>query len=219
MPRAIRRVLAPADLAAIRAAAEAARFEGGKATAGRLAREGKNNAQAQPSPELDALLKRVTDALLRQRTFASAARPKQIAGLLLSRYEPGQAYDTHVDDAIMRGRRTDLSFTLFLTPPDDYDGGALVLEDPLEARHVKLAAGDAILYPSGAPHRVEPVTRGRRLAVVGWVTSWVRDPARREILFDLDHAIDEAYAAHGPGGITARLQKTRANLTRMWVDD
>jgi PKHD-type hydroxylase len=149
--------------------------------------------------------------LLRNGGFVSAARPKGFARMLVSRYAGGQAYGSHVDDALMAGARTDLSFTLFLSDPESYAGGALVIEDRTEDRSFRLSAGDAILYPSDSLHRVEPVTEGTRHAVVGWITSWVRDPARREVLFDLDAAI-------AAGGDTTRLARVRSNLLRMWAE-
>jgi PKHD-type hydroxylase len=206
-----------ATLAAVRAAAEALAFEDGRRTAGALAREVKLNAQAAASPERDALLRKVEDALGRNATVQSAARPRTFARLAVSRYEGGQTYGMHVDDAIMAGRRTDLSFTLFLSDPDSYRGGALVVADRIEERGFKLPAGEAILYPSDTLHRVEPVTEGVRLAIVGWIESWVRDPAQREILFDLDAAIAEEARRGGDREQALRLQRSRSNLLRMWA--
>jgi len=128
-------------------------------------------------------------------------------------------YGLHVDDAIMDGQRTDLSFTLFLSASDAYAGGGLVIEDALEARTIRLEAGEMVLYPSNTLHRVEPVTEGERLAVVGWVTSWVRDPQRREILFDLEMTASEMFAREGKTPTIDRLNKARTNLLRMWADD
>lgn len=215
---AIGGVLDAHEAAAVREIAASLPFEDGRATAGRYAREVKRNDQAARSPERDAALKKVEAALLANETFAAAARPRRIARLLLSRYRPGQAYGAHVDDALMGGARCDLSFTLFLSKPESYAGGGLVVEDPLEERRVRLGAGDLILYPSNTLHRVEPVTEGERLAVVGWATSWVRDPARREALFDLDLAIREVHARDGKTPLFDRLAKTRSNLLRMWAE-
>lgn len=116
------------------------------------------------------------------------------------------------------GLRTDLSFTLFLCDPASHDGGALVTEDTLETRAIRPGAGDLILYPSTTLHRVEPVTRGERLAVVGWVKSLIRRADQREILFDLDQAVEAAHALEGKSAQFDRLAKTRANLIRMWAE-
>ncbi|HEY7749143.1 MAG TPA: Fe2+-dependent dioxygenase [Aestuariivirgaceae bacterium] len=147
----------------------------------------------------------------------AAARPKRFVKLLVSRYRPDMNYG--IDDAVMDGHRTDLSFTLFLSDPASYEGGELVIEDTLENRSVKLAAGELILYPSGALHRVERVTQGERLVVVGWVRSYVRQAAHREVLFDLELALREVYDHDGKSALFDRLVKTRTNLLRLWADD
>ena len=211
-------VLDAHEAAAIREAAAGLRFEDGRATAGRFAREVKANAQAAASAERDAILEKVQAALLANPLFLAAARPRRIVRLILSRYREGQTYGTHVDDAIMGGARTDLSFTLFLSEEAAYEGGALVVEDALEARSVKLAPGEMVLYPSNTLHRVEPVTAGERLAVVGWAQSWVREPERREVLFDLEQSLNEVHAAAGKSALFDRLAKTRTNLLRLWAD-
>lgn len=214
----IENLLTPAEVAALRDMARGLAFGDGKATAGRHAREVKANDQALPSPELDAVLGKVEAALAANPLFRSAARPKALTKLILSRYRQGQTYGLHVDDALMQGLRTDLSFTLFLAEPDTYDGGALIIEDHFEARAVKLNPGELILYPSTTLHRVEPVTRGERLAVVGWVQSLIRDPGQREILFDLDQSVETCFAAEGKSAQFDRLAKTRSNLLRMWAE-
>ena len=211
-------VVSPAEVSVLAEAASALTFDDGRKTAGRFAREVKANGQAAPSVERDAILGRVGRALTERPVFRSAARPKALTPLILSRYMEGQTYGLHVDDALMQGLRTDLSFTLFLTDPASYDGGALIIEDPLEARAIKLNAGDMILYPSTTLHRVEPVTAGARLAVVGWVQSLIRDGAQREMLFDLDQAVEHCFAAEGKSAQFDRLAKTRSNLLRMWAE-
>jgi PKHD-type hydroxylase len=211
-------VLSPEEAAAQHALAAGLAWDDGRKTAGRFVREVKANDQAAPSPARDAILDRVRAAILAHPVFRSAARPRVLTPLMLSRYRPGQTYGLHVDDALMGGLRTDLSFTLFLAPPDSYDGGALVVEDPFEARAVKLAPGDLILYPATTLHRVEPVTRGERLAVVGWVQSLIRGAEQREILFDLDRAVETVFAAEGKSPLFDTLAKTRSNLLRMWAE-
>ena len=207
------------EVGAIVDALEEAGFEDGRRTAGWHAREVKRNEQAEPGPALDAVLAKVREALLAHEVFMAAARPKSFVKLLASRYAAGMTYGTHVDDALMNGRRTDLSFTLFLNDPASYDGGALVIEDTLEDRSIRLNAGELILYPSGALHGVEPVTRGTRLAIVGWLRSYLRDPAQREILFDLELALRDVFEREGKSGLFDRLVKTRSNLLRLWADD
>lgn len=210
-------ILTASEVTALREAAKALSFGDGRATAGVHARVVKANDQALPCPELDVVQAKVEQALAASPLFRSAARPKALTRLIVSRYREGQTYGLHVDDALMQGLRTDLSFTLFLAEPDTYDGGALIIEDTFEARAIKLAAGEVILYPATTLHRVEPVTRGERLAVVGWVQSLIRDGAQREILFDLDQAVEACFAAEGKTGQFDRLTKTRSNLMRMWI--
>lgn len=214
----IESVLTPVEAQVLREAAGGLRFDDGRKTAGRFAATVKANDQAVPGPELDAVLTKVEAALAGNALFRSAARPKAMTRLILSRYREGQTYGLHVDDAMMGGLRTDLSFTLFLAPVESYDGGALIIEDSFEARAIKLNPGDMILYPSTTLHRVEPVTRGERLAVVGWVQSLIRQDAQREILFDLDMAIESAHASQGKSALFDSLAKTRSNLLRMWAE-
>ena len=215
---AIEGVLDPGQAAILGAAAAQLTFEDGARTAGRFARTVKANDQAAATPERDAVLAQVTKALAGNVLFRSAARPKAMTPLILSRYRTGQTYGLHVDDAFMAGIRTDLSFTLFLADPASYDGGALIIEDQFESRAVKLSAGEMLLYPSTSLHRVEPVTRGERLAVVGWVQSLVRQQDRREILLDLDQMIETVHVADGKSAVFDTLAKTRSNLLRMWIE-
>ncbi len=206
------------ELAALAEAAAALPFEDGRATAGALARRVKANMQAKPGPERDAILRKVSASLMAHDGFRSVARPRAFARMLISRYEGGQAYGLHVDDAIMDGARTDVSFTLCLSGPEAYEGGALVLSDAVEDRAFRPDAGEAIVYPSDMLHRVTPVTAGARLAVVGWVTSWVRDPAKRRILRDLDLALEAEAAGAADPAQTARLALCRSNLLRLWAE-
>ncbi len=211
-------VLDQHEVAALREAAESLAFEDGARTAGRYAHGVKHNTQAVATAERDAILAKVRKALNQHEVFQSAARPRHYARMLISRYRSGMEYGSHVDDAIINGCRTDLSFTVFLSEPDAYEGGGLVVEDAVEARVIRLQPGDAVLYPTSALHRVEPVSRGERLAIVGWLTSWVRDPARREILFDLDAATRTVFEAEGKTPAVNRLLKAKSNLYRMWAD-
>jgi PKHD-type hydroxylase len=194
-------------------------FADGRATAGWHAREVKHNLQARRGGVVDDALATIKRTLLKHEVFAIAARPKTIPRLTISRYEPGMTFGSHVDDALMDGVRTDLSFTLFLSDPESYQGGALVIDDAYGEREVKLPAGELFLYPSTTLHRVTPVTGGVRLAAVGWVRSFVRDPGQRELLFDLETALRAVFASDGKSPLFDTLVKTRTNLLRMWADD
>ncbi len=212
--------LPPALLAECQAlAADDSLFSPGKATAGWHARERKHNLQARAEPPVQSLLARVADALTAHPLIRSAARPRTLVRLLLSRYDTGMSYGTHVDDALMDGQRTDLSFTLFLSDPRDYEGGRLVIDEPAGERAFAMQAGDMLLYPSTSLHRVEPVTQGRRLVLVGWIRSQVRSAEAREILFDLDRVIAALRASGNAGESLDLLLKTRSNLLRFWAED
>jgi len=214
----IDRVLDSHEAAALREAAARLDFEDGRRTAGRYAEGVKRNEQARDTPARAAVVDKVTQTLWANPLVQSVARPRRLVRALVSRYGPEMHYGAHVDDAVMAGHRTDLSFTLGLTPADDYEGGALVIEDPLERRAVRLDAGQMILYPSDTLHEVEPVGRGTRLAVVGWLQSWVRDPAQRMVLFDLDRTMRALDGIEVDPEARHRLLKARTNLMRMWAD-
>jgi PKHD-type hydroxylase len=211
------------DRAAVAAAVgvlDKAKFVDGRATAGWHARLVKNNLQAPAGDTaVDALRASLAAAIAGNALFEAVARPKALSPLILSRYEPGMAYGAHVDDAIMQGMRSDVSFTLFLSDPATYDGGALVIDTPGGEEEIKLPAGSLVSYASTALHHVSPVTRGSRLAAVGWARSFVRDAARRELLFDLDTARRNLFAREGKTADFDLLSKTSANLLRMWAED
>jgi PKHD-type hydroxylase len=128
-------------------------------------------------------------------------------------------YGTHVDDALMHGMRTDVSFTLFLSDPEDYDGGELIIDTAAGEDAVKLPAGSLVAYPTTQLHRVAEVSRGERWAAVGWARSFVRDAGRRELLFDLDTARRQLFARDGKSAEFDLLSKSAANLLRMWAED
>ncbi|MDI5935281.1 Fe2+-dependent dioxygenase [Halomonas kalidii] len=200
-----------------------ASFRDGRETAGWHARTVKLNQQADSrQPEVAALRQALTAELQRHPLFQMAARPKRIKPLMFSRYEQGMSYGNHVDDAVMAtpqgAMRSDLSFTLFLNDPDSYDGGELLIDSTAGEQTYKLPAGALILYPSSTLHRVEPVTRGQRLAAVGWTQSQVRDPQQREILFDLDTTRRQVFEESGKSRTFDMLSKSLANLLRMWAD-
>jgi PKHD-type hydroxylase len=212
-------VLSADDLAVVTATLARTRFVDGRATAGFAARLVKNNRQAVNDRKLDTMRKLVAERILGNEVFRLAVRPKALTPLMFSRYEAGMHYGSHVDDALMDGLRTDVSFTLFLSEPESYDGGELVIESASGEDAVKLAAGSLLAYPSTALHHVAPVTRGARLAAVGWARSFIRDSARRELLFDLDTARRAMFAQRGKSAEYDLVSKSLANLLRMWVED
>jgi PKHD-type hydroxylase len=193
-------------------------FRDGKDTAGWYARDIKNNDQSK-GPAAIAAMEQVKTALLSHPVFVSAARPKTFVKTLVSRYRPGMQYGTHVDDALMGGVRTDMSFTVFLSDPHSYDGGALVVEAPDGDTEIKLDAGSLVLYPTTSLHRVEEVTRGERLAIVGWVRSYIRSAEQRETLFDLDQVVAALKSQSADRAMMNSVMKVRNTLTRMWAED
>ena len=195
-------------------------WKDGARTAGGRARAVKRNEQADlRSKSGQGLHEFLLDAIQRSSVLQAAARPKNWSRLLVSRTQDNGGYGDHVDNALMNGLRTDLSFTLFLSEPDSYDGGDLVIDLPGGQQSVKLSAGDMVLYPSGAIHRVEPVTRGSRLAVVGWIESQVRRADEREILFDLDNTrISLAKSLDASAPELLMLDKIASNLLRRWAE-
>jgi len=212
-------VLSPEDLARCRDILDKADFVDGSTTAGWSGRDIKNNEQAQGAAprEAGAL---VTAALRKNETFQAAALPRAIRPIMFSRYADGMGYGPHVDNAIMFDAklvRSDVSVTVFLSEPADYDGGELVIEQGGD-RAYKLAAGSAIVYPSTTLHRVERVTRGIRLVGVTWIQSMVRSADDREVLFDLDHVRRTLFRATGKSRDFDLLTKTYINLLRKWAE-
>lgn len=213
-------VLDSSETAAARETLGKVAFVDGRATAGWHARLVKNNLQAASADVVvNALRSTLSAKISANPLFRLVARPKSLTPLILSRYEPGMAYGSHVDDALMNGVRSDVSFTLFLSEPDSYEGGALVIETAGGEEEIKLPAGSLVAYPSTTLHRVAEVTSGARLAAVGWARSFVRDPARRELLFDLDTARQGIFQKDGKTPEFDLLSKTSANLLRMWAED
>jgi PKHD-type hydroxylase len=193
-------------------------FVDGRTTAGWYARDVKLNEQVK-SDKSRTILAMAEAALLQNAVFRAAAIPKKFVKLLVSRYRPGMQYGTHVDDVLMNGTRTDLSFTLFLSPLDSYDGGGLIVEGNDAEQEFRLAPGSLVLYPTTSLHRVAEITRGERLAIVGWVRSFVRDAGHREILFDLDNIIAALRTQKASRELLDRVFKVRANLLRLWAED
>ncbi|NWN84224.1 MAG: Fe2+-dependent dioxygenase [Halomonas sp.] len=219
----IDQAISPELLSRIRITLNDAAFRDGRETAGWHARTVKHNQQADGRhPEIAELHTAVAKDLQANPLFQMAARPRRMKPMMFSRYREGMSYGNHVDDAVMGtpqgAMRTDLSFTLFLNDPDNYDGGELLIDSSAGEQTYKLPAGALILYPSSTLHRVVPVTRGERLAVVGWAQSQVRDSQQREILFDLDTTRRQEFEANGKTRTFDMLSKSLANLLRMWAD-
>jgi PKHD-type hydroxylase len=144
--------------------------------------------------------------------------PKILQPFRFSRYDPGMGYGQHVDDPLFQGSRSDVSMTVFLFDPESYDGGELVIEWGGDERPCKVAAGDMVLYPSTTLYRVATVTRGVRLAAVSWSQSYIRDAARRELVFALDMARRSLFKNHGKSAEFDAISNALANLLRMWAD-
>ncbi|ANV88380.1 Fe2+-dependent dioxygenase [Picosynechococcus sp. PCC 7117] len=215
----IPQVLTPEALEKITTTLTEAEFVDGKLTAGWYAKLVKENQQlAKATPTAQALEEQVRQALQNNALFQTAIRPKTVHTLLFSRYGPGMAYGRHTDNALMNGMRSDVSFTLFLNEPSDYEGGELVIEGADSEQSYKLPAGTAIAYPSTSLHRVNVVTKGTRLVAVGWVQSWIRDAQKREILFDLDVSRRSLFAQSGKTTEFDLLSKSVANLLRLWSE-
>jgi PKHD-type hydroxylase len=208
----------------------AAEWIDGRVTAGYQAQEVKRNQQIpEGSPVHQAVGEMVLKSLARSARFMSAALPLRVFPPMFNSYAGGQTFGTHVDTAIRQDVRTgqrirtDLSATLFLTEPDEYDGGELIVEDSYGTHSVKLPAGDMVLYPATTLHRVEPVTRGARVSSFFWVQSMIRDDGQRTLLFDLDTAIQRIAAsdtAQAPGIKESSVQLTGVyhNLLRQWAE-
>ncbi len=219
---AIDRVLTEADLARVRAQFEQAEFGDGRVTAGELAANVKHNLQlAFNATESRVLTGIIHNALQQNPQFVSATLPKVVCTPLFNRYVHGMDFGLHVDNAIRIGEvtfRTDVSGTLFLSGPDEYEGGELVVEDTFGVHEIKLPAGSLVLYPSGSLHRIKTVTQGRRDVAVFWVQSMIRDTAKRRLLFRLDADIQNLRARVPDAPEIISLAATYHNLLRMWAD-
>ena len=219
-------VLTKAQVAELRAAIDAADWIDGNATSGTQSALAKRNEQL---PEGSAAARfageKILDALSRSPLFVTAALPQTVFPPLFNRYGGGQTFATHIDNSIRQSRdgsvriRSDLSATLFLTEPEDYDGGELLVEDTYGVHEVKLPAGDLILYPASSLHQVTPVTRGARTSSFFWIQSMIRDDARRALLFQMEIAIQQLSLKVGAGAPElVSLTGTYHNLLRMWAE-
>jgi PKHD-type hydroxylase len=216
-------LLNPAQLEKVHQLLADAEFVDGKLSAGFAAARVKHNEEMRQEPERMQLLVRILMASLgHNQRFRFAALPHRVADPIFARYQPGMTYGDHVDDPIMGGTgprfRSDLSMTLFLNAPERYDGGELVMRTAFGDQRVKLPAGDAVLYPSSSLHQVAEVTAGERLVALTWIQSYVRDAARRELLFELNQARETLLKDSPQAAHTALVDRSYANLVRMWAD-
>jgi PKHD-type hydroxylase len=218
-------VLAAGQVAECRQALDSAEWTDGRVTAGFQSRRVKHNLQVpEDHPVARALGDLIVSALQRTPLFVSAALPLRVFPPLFNCYRAGQSFGTHVDNAIRQVPgtshriRTDLSATLFLSAPDEYDGGELMVEDRFGAHAVKLPAGDMVLYPASSLHHVKPVTRGARIASFFWIQSMVRHDEQRTLLFDFDSAIQQLGRDLPDHAAVVQLTGVYHNLIRSWAD-
>lgn len=216
-------VLDAEQLASVRRVLEDAEFVDGRLTAGEAASQVKQNEElARDASVRDKLAQAVMAALHQQPAFEYGVLPYRASTPIVARYGSGMTYGDHVDDPVMgagpQRYRSDVSVTLFLSGPEEYEGGELVIHTSYGTNEVKLPAGYAVAYPSSSLHRVTEVTRGQRLVALTWVQSMVRDPARRELLWNLyqarQHLLDEAPEAEA----AKRVDVSYVNLLRMWSE-
>ena len=217
-------VLTPSQVAEMRTALDAAEWTDGRQTVGVQGAQVKRNLQLPEASPLRADLGRqILAALARNPLFFAAALPLKTLLPRFNRYQGGGEYGFHVDGAVMRADgelqvRSDLSCTLFLSGPDEYEGGELVISDTYGEHGVKLQAGDLILYPSSSLHRVTPVTRGARVAAFFWIQSMVRDGEQRRMLFEMDTAIEALRRSQADNAAVLQLTGVYHNLLRRWAE-
>ncbi len=210
------------QLQVIRGAVREAAFVDGKLSAGAHAQRVKNNQELANSGEVAGYLQKIVMGnLYNHAEFRNAALPYRVAAPIVAKYGPGRAYGEHIDDPVMgEGQRfrCDIAVTVFLNDPREYRGGELVVRTSFGEQAVKLAAGDAVLYPASSLHRVAEVTEGERLVAVTWAQSLIRDPAKREIVYELGQARAALMASVPTGDQTAQVDHAYTNLVRMWAE-
>ncbi len=214
-------ILDSTQLAAVQSVLHQCKFIDGKLSAGDNARRHKTNQElAASEDQFDALNSVVMTQLVQQPIYLNSALPAKISLPIYARYTSGMSYGTHIDDPVMGGTsryRSDISITVFLSNPADYDGGELYIETAFGNSEIKLPAGHAVLYPSSSRHAVNPVTRGERLVAIAWVQSMVRSPEQRQILFQLSQARDRLKSQ--PESSSYQLiDDSYVNLVRMWAE-
>lgn len=218
-------LLSSAQLQQVHALLEGAEFIDGRLSAGREAQRVKHNEELRADQQrVQQLNQIVMGSLVRHPRYQAATLPQRVAAPYYARYRPGMAYGFHIDDPVMGAGgpqdryRSDVSITIFLNDPGAYEGGDLVIQTSFGEQRVKLSAGAAVLYPSSSLHRVAAVSRGERLVAVTWLQSLIRDPARRELLYQLHQAREELLAQSPEAASTTLVSNSYANLVRMWAE-
>ncbi|MGF1545980.1 MAG: Fe2+-dependent dioxygenase [Thiotrichales bacterium] len=216
-------VLSVSQLASIDQLLDDAPFVDGKLSAGSAAQRVKHNLELDRAaqPLLERLNELVMGNLIRHPVFRNAVLPHRIATPFYARYRSGMAYGDHIDDPVMGSPnhyRSDVSLTVFLNAPEQYEGGDLVIRTTFGEQHVKLPAGHAVIYPSTSLHRVAEVTAGERRVAVTWIQSMIRDSARRELLYELSQAREKLLRKLPDASETAQVDHAYVNLVRMWAE-
>lgn len=215
-------VLDRKQLERVRELLATAEFVDGRLSAGSAARRVKHNQEvAADTAALDELNRIVMGSLVRHPVYLNGALPHRVAAPYYVRYGPGMAYGDHVDDPVMGPGpryRSDIAITLFVSDPESYENGELVIRTSFGEKRVKLPAGDAVMYPASSLHHVTEVLRGERLVAITWVQSLVRDPAKRELLYELNVAREKLLASRPDAEETARVNSAYVNLVRMWAE-
>ena len=215
-------ILPPERLQSVYSILKDAPFVNGSLSAGSAAKRVKNNEEvAMNATQINQLNNIVMGSLVANPQYKSAALPHRIAAPFYARYTEGMEYGDHVDDPVMGGAdryRSDVSITIFLSKPEDYDGGELVINTSFGEQKVKLNAGDAVMYPSSSLHHVNPVTRGERLVAVTWVQSMVRSAEQRELLYRLNTARENLLTNSPESQESKDVDICYANLVRMWSE-
>lgn len=220
---AIANVLTKEQINTVQQLLQDAPFVDGRLSAGTTARKVKNNTELAGDPKLQSQLNNIVmNALFNHPEYQAAVLPHRLATPFYARYQPGQTYGQHVDDPVMgpmQGRyRTDVSTTIFLNEPGDYEGGEIVIQGQLGEQKIKLPAGHAITYPSGSLHHVAEVTRGTRLVAVTWSQSMVRDAEKRELLYNLHKTRQTLQQKYPDDNEVLKIDHTYINLMRMWCE-
>ncbi|MEE9342194.1 MAG: Fe2+-dependent dioxygenase [Gammaproteobacteria bacterium] len=215
-------VLDAAQLQTVQSLVEMGNFKDGRLSAGHLAQRVKNNEEMSNPNVIEKLNSIVMARLVQHTLFQAVAHPVRVASAFYARYTSEMSYGDHVDDPVMGppgGQyRSDLSATVFLNAPDEYEGGELTINTSFKPHKIKLNAGDAVIYPSSSLHRVTPISRGTRLVAVTWIQSMIREPDRRELLYQLYQTREKLLAKNPACENAAQLDHAYINLVRMWAE-